>query len=532
MTGILARAARLSRGVSLRARLAAAFGVVLVFAGVATALGVRGVASVQEYQREVSGRAVPYLMGLSDAALAAKAAANDERGYLLSGGDPKFRTEVSQRRDVERAGLVKARAAAINAAQVRAVDQISAHLDVFNKALDRELDLYGTDPAAALKLALGANRDLRKTYEKDFSTAVDVAKASTTVSAAAAERQSTNLRNQLLVLFGAVALMGVAAAWLLSRAIRRPLSATVAALETAAAGDLTIRAHLDGAPEIRRMAAAANQMLIATASALGEISTNARTLNDAAARLTASSDATTEAMTSAAEQAESVSAAAQQVSGNVQTVSAAAVELSSTIGQISGSAAGAVHVAADAVTAADAAQETVGKLDVSSSEIGTVVKTITAIAEQTNLLALNATIEAARAGDAGKGFAVVAGEVKDLAQETARATGDIADRVQTIQADTRRAIDAISVIADVIKQINEHQTAIAATVEEQSATTGEMTRSANDAAAGTDEIAERIGTVAGAVRTTLASTEHGQETARQLATLGAELHSLVGRFRY
>ena len=141
------------------------------------------------------------------------------------------------------------------------------------------------------------------------------------------------------------------------------------------------------------------------------------------------------------------------------------------------------RIAGQAVGVADAATTTVGKLGASSTEIAAVVKAITAIAEQTNLLALNATIEAARTGDAGKGFAVVASEVKDLAQETARATEDISSRVTAIQGDTGTAITAIGEIAEVIAKISDYQTTIAAAVEEQTATTGEMNRGVGEAAA-------------------------------------------------
>jgi methyl-accepting chemotaxis protein len=119
---------------------------------------------------------------------------------------------------------------------------------------------------------------------------------------------------------------------------------------------------------------------------------------------------------------------------------------------------------------------TVGKLGESSAEIGEVIKSITSIAEQTNLLALNATIEAARAGEAGKGFAVVANEVKDLAQETAKATEDISRRVEQIQVDTEAAVAAISEISGIIARINDTQSTIASAVEEQTATTNEMSR--------------------------------------------------------
>ena len=128
------------------------------------------------------------------------------------------------------------------------------------------------------------------------------------------------------------------------------------------------------------------------------------------------------------------------------------------------------------------ANATVAKLGESSAEIGQVIKVITSIAQQTNLLALNATIEAARAGDAGKGFAVVANEVKELAKQTAKATEDISQKITAIQDDTKRAVESIGSITAIINQINDISGTIATAVEEQSATTNEMSRNVQEAA--------------------------------------------------
>ena len=159
------------------------------------------------------------------------------------------------------------------------------------------------------------------------------------------------------------------------------------------------------------------------------------------------------------------------------------------------------------------------------------ISLITSIAEQTNLLALNATIEAARAGDAGKGFAVVASEVKDLAQETAKATGDISQRVQAIQSDAEAAVEAIGQIVEVIEKINGYSTMIASAVEEQTSTTSEISRSITEAATGSSQIAENITGVATAADLTTEGVNESRRTADEVARMAGELQQVVVRFQ-
>jgi methyl-accepting chemotaxis protein len=172
----------------------------------------------------------------------------------------------------------------------------------------------------------------------------------------------------------------------------------------------------------------------------------------------------------------------------------------------------------------------VSKLGASSGEIGEVLKVITAIAEQTNLLALNATIEAARAGEAGKGFAVVANEVKELAKETAAATEDIGQKIVAIQGDAQAAVGAIDEISTVIARISDIQNTIASAVEEQTATTNEITRHVTEAATGANEIAASITGVAQAAHDTSSGAASTQVSARDLAELADELNRSVMRF--
>ncbi|MBO3143459.1 HAMP domain-containing protein [Dermatophilus congolensis] len=221
---------------------------------------------------------------------------------------------------------------------------------------------------------------------------------------------------------------------------------------------------------------------------------------------------------------------AASVSESVGTVAAGTEEMTASIREIAQNTTDAAAVAASAVQVADQTNVTVAKLGESSLEIGEVIKTITSIAEQTNLLALNATIEAARAGEAGKGFAVVANEVKDLAQETSRATDDIGRRVEQIQLDTQAAVSAIAEISGIIASINDTQSTIASAVEEQTATTNEMSRSASEAAAGTSEISSGIQEVSAAAEDTNEAVSSTVQAAEELSRRATELQQLVDGF--
>ncbi|MBZ4332797.1 methyl-accepting chemotaxis protein [Corallococcus sp. AS-1-12] len=228
-----------------------------------------------------------------------------------------------------------------------------------------------------------------------------------------------------------------------------------------------------------------------------------------------------------AAQATQVSAGAEQVSRNVQSVASGMEEVNANIREVARNASTAAKVAASAVKLADSTSSVVGKLGTSSQEIGKVIKVITSIAQQTNLLALNATIEAARAGEAGRGFAVVANEVKELARETARATEDIGQKIGSIQGDTEEVVNAILEIGATIGRINELQTSIASSVEEQTATAGEILRNVGEAAKGSQQISENMAAVAEAARSTTEGAGSTQRSAVELAHMAQSLQRLV-----
>lgn len=262
---------------------------------------------------------------------------------------------------------------------------------------------------------------------------------------------------------------------------------------------------------------------------LASVSENAQSLGSASEELAANSQQMVSNAEETSAQAGVVSAAAEQVSKNVQTVATGAEEMGISIKEIAKNAQEAAKVAGSAVKTAEITTVTVSKLGASSSEIGKVIKVITSIAQQTNLLALNATIEAARAGEAGKGFAVVANEVKELAKETAKATEDISQKIEAIQGDTKSAITAITEISELINRINDYQNTIASAVEEQTATTNEITRNVAEAAKGSTEIARNITGVALAAKSTTDGANDTQKASVELSKMAAALLQLANQ---
>ena len=358
------------------------------------------------------------------------------------------------------------------------------------------------------------------------------AAAEQTASAAEVEAAHTYRTGRDLVVALAVAglLLAVGLALLVARSVTGPVRRIQETLEKVAAGDLRVRVAATGTDELGRVSAALDRSLDAITGVLRVASDSARHLAESSGRLAATADAMGEDARVAAQQAATVLDGATGVTASVDTVAAGSTQMRAAINEISSNAQQASRVAGQAVGVAEQTTQMVGKLGESSEEIASVVKTITAIAEQTNLLALNATIEAARAGEAGKGFAVVASEVKELAQETARATETIARRVESIRSDTAGAVEAIGAISTVIGEINDFQATIAAAVEEQTATTDEMSRSVSEAAGGSRHISTAIAGLAEGTRTSTARVAAAQTASADLARMGSELETALAAF--
>jgi methyl-accepting chemotaxis protein len=362
------------------------------------------------------------------------------------------------------------------------------------------------------------------------------------------------------VMAGFVLLLTLAVSAVVARGITRPLQRMTAAMQDLAAGRLETHVpgigrsdevgEMAGAVEVFKSNAVAQRTLEAEhketearaavqrkadmqrmaddfESAIGAI---VETVSKASSQLETSASSLSATAERAEELASTVAAASEEASTNVQSVASATEEMASSVTEISRQVQESARMAGDAVGQARATTDRVGELSVAATRIGDVVELINSIAGQTNLLALNATIEAARAGEAGRGFAVVASEVKALAEQTAKATGEIGQQISSIQAATQESVGAIRTISTTIENLSEVVSAIAAAVEEQGAATQEISRNVQHAAHGTQQVSVNVVDVQhGATKT---GTESAQvlSAAQRLSGDADRLKQEVGRF--
>lgn len=383
--------------------------------------------------------------------------------------------------------------------------------------------------------------------------------------AAKEELISSAIRGQIFrqggVILGLIFISIAVAYLIVSVGIVRPIRAIINMLRDIAEGegDLTKRIDDHSGDETEEMANWFNQFVGQVQEIIKEVSGNAsnvtsssQTLAGISNQMATNAEQTSDTANSVAAASEemssnmnSVAAAMEEASTNVNMVAAATEEMSSTIDEIAENTEKARNVAANAVTRTTRASTQVEDLGKAAREIGKVVEAITDISSQVDLLALNATIEAARAGDAGKGFAVVAGEIKELARQTAEASGEIKSRVEGIQTTTDGTVQEINDVSEVVNDINSIVSTIATAVEEQSATTREIVSNVAQASVGlgevnenvaqssqvSAEIAEDINGVTHAASGISTSCSEVNTNSQELAGLAEQLNQMVNKFK-
>ena len=378
------------------------------------------------------------------------------------------------------------------------------------------------------------------------------------------EATRTLLARVIFVGMTGIAAVAVLLAMLIGRGIARPIAAMTAAMKALADGNTgvaipgqgrsdevgamagTVQIFKDNMIKAEQLAAeqaaerAAKERRAASVEQLiGSFDRTVGSVLDGVASASTELSRTADSMAELAEhtnrQATASAAAAEQTSANVQTVAAATEEMAASIQEISRQVSRSNDIAGKAVREAQDTTATVRSLADATGRIGEVVKLIQDIASQTNLLALNATIEAARAGEAGKGFAVVASEVKALANQTAKATEEIASQIASVQTATQGTVSAIDGIGTTIATMNEIASTIAAAIEEQNATTGEITRNVQQAAQGTEEVSGNITQVNAAATQTGSSANQvlsaSGELSRQAEALRREVETFLAGIR-
>ncbi len=363
-----------------------------------------------------------------------------------------------------------------------------------------------------------------------------------------------------LIVGGISILISIVLSIIVSRSIARPVRAMTDAMSALAQGDLSViipaqenrdeigdmakavQVFKDNARQVESMrrdqAEAARTAALQQRAAMmamadqfeADVMDVVKVVSSSANEMQTTAQSMSAAAQQANAQATSVAAISEQASANVETIAAAARQLAASISEIGQQVSQAADISQVASEKTLQTNTMVQSLAATANRIGEVVKLINDIASQTNLLALNATIEAARAGDAGKGFAVVAGEVKNLANQTARATDEIGSQIAAVQEETRRAVEAIGGIAEVINKVQEISSGIASAIEEQGAATQEIARNVQEASQGTQQVTETIGGVTAAAAATGAAAQQVLASSNELAENSEKLRGEVVEF--
>ncbi len=549
------------RDLKIPTKIAAAFGAVLVIivaSGAVSLVGGRIVdqadeASRRASQAEVNAQGLLNMVQVQQSAL---------RSFLLT-GDPAMLAAY----DAGKAGLDPALSAILDYsddAQAKSdLDQIRATLtNWYGNVADKQIALmrHPTTVEEARAIEVSGTGD-RIVGEVTAIAEALIGRERDGAAARRAELERAQAASFWAVLIGSglAMLIAIVAAVSLSRGIGRPVVAMTSAMGDLAEGNHAVEIPATGrgdeighmakavlvfkenmikakelaakeAEDQRRRELRTRRMDELTGSFDADVTLVLKTVSSAATEMQATAASMTTTAEETSRQSTVVASASEEASTNVQTVASAAEELSASIAEITRQVSQSAEIAGKAVEDAEQTNTQIQGLAEAAQKIGEVVQLITDIASQTNLLALNATIEAARAGEAGKGFAVVASEVKNLANETAKATDEITGQITGIQAATREAVTAIQSISKTIAQINEIASGIASAVEQQGAATQEIARNVQQAAAGTSEVSSNITGVSEAAGATGAAAEQVQTAAGELSQQSEILREKVETF--
>src|SRR3954453_2473527 len=412
------------------------------------------------------------------------------------------------------------------------------------------------DTAAAITKTKGAAQV--KLISERMEALVGGVKQRASRFAAAAASTGSEARTLVTSTQAAMIVLGLAIAWAITRSVRGPIGRLRDVMGPLAKQDYSVVVPFTGdTNEIGQIATAVEffkenglaverlreeqarikaealrkkQIMDLAADFEAHVEAVVEHVASAATEMTATASSMSAVAEQATRQSSAAAAAADEASGNVQTVASAAEELSASITEIGRQVSMASETAREAVVKAERTNQIVAGLSEAAEKIGQVVSLINDIASQTNLLALNATIEAARAGEAGKGFAIVASEVKNLANQTAKATEEIASQISSVQGATGQAVTAIQDITATISAVSDSSAAIASAVEQQRAATGEIARNVEQAARGTQEVSSNISGVSEAAHEASPIAHQVLEEARQLSKQSESLNHEVGTF--
>ena len=530
-------------------RLAVGFGALtalLVVLGIVALWGTTS--TVETADRALEGQTRAYIMSRIDKNITA---IGREMAVLVASKDKSAREAVSEALDSYRARYAKRveQIKAMNGGSTEEAGKLAEVLALITSARETNIKVQrlvqaGQD-AEAQALYAGTSLKNFEAIDRMTQELSDMSEKSAQQDIQAVHAQLSTMIKTMVALAILALVFAVYFGATITRSIVQPMAALSKVMVDLAKGNLTVDIEsslVERKDEAGELAKLARDLAKNLRTTIGEVSTGAHSLTDAAQEM--KSIATTlskgnkdvaglaTTVAAAAEESSanttSVAAAMEQTTANLSSVASATEEMSATVGEIAANAEKARAISSDATNQAEAISAVMRDLGRAAQDIGKVTETITSISAQTNLLALNATIEAARAGAAGKGFAVVANEIKELAQQTASATEDIKSKISGIQASTGGAMGDIEKIAQVIKEVGDIVSSIAAAIEEQSTVTKDVASNIAQATMGVKDANERVSQTAAVAQNIAKDIANVNATVTELVTGSEQVQSSTG----